>query len=100
MAIRVYGSDGEGFVLLNEQDREVGWVRGRSLGCRGFASEEDTLRAAIVAHDALERWTARQRGMRPDLRSGTALLRVGRADSITLGRETIGRLHRPGEGAV
>lgn len=98
MTARVYGVGEGGYVLRDDQEREVGWVRGRSIGYTDFASEQAALRAAIVAHESMTRWSARQRGLRPDLPSRTALLRVGRADAITLGGATIGHLHRPASG--
>jgi hypothetical protein len=98
MTLRVYSDDAGGFQLLDERDVEIGWVRDRMIGFRGFSSEGEGRRAALIAHEALGQWLARQRGIsyQTPADSGTTLLDVEEWGRITIGGTEIGVLHRPG----
>jgi hypothetical protein len=98
MALRVYGAAAGGFQLLDERDVEIGWVRDRMVGFRGFASELEARHATLIAYDALGQWLARQRGIthQPAADDGTTLLGVDEWGRISIGPEEIGALHRPG----
>jgi hypothetical protein len=98
MALRVYSDDRGGFQLLDERDVQIGWVRDRMVGFRGFTSEAEGRQAVLVAHEALGQWLARQRGIpyQAPAEDGTTLLDVEEWGRITIGAEEIGVLHRPG----
>ena len=94
---------GDGRFRLFHGDREIGWVEGRAVGFVGFASDDEAVRAATIAYDALSGWLARQAG-------GTAIPRRGRRlrvraeggeRTLTLGNVPVGRLvSGPGEHAT
>ena len=93
MSLQVYG-DADGGFRLHRQDRQVGWVEGKSVGFRGFASSEAALSAANAAHDALRAWLARERRitLTPGRRRALRLRSDGATMSITLGGVPIGRI--------
>jgi hypothetical protein len=84
---------GDGRFRLFHDSREVGWVEGRVIGFSGFHSDAAAVRAATVAHDALNAWLARQsraavvrrRGRPLDVhwRDGVRQLTI---DGISIGR--------------
>jgi hypothetical protein len=98
MALRVYSADAGGFQLLDERDVEIGWVRDRMVGFRGFTNELEARQATLVTYEALGQWLARQRGLTPQAAAvdGTTLLGVDEWGRISIGAEEIGALHRPG----
>jgi hypothetical protein len=56
--------DSLAFDLL-DGDRVVGWISGRAVGFRGFATEHEAAHAAWVAHRTIARQRARRHGGRP-----------------------------------
>lgn len=85
---------GDGRFRLYRGDREVGWVENRAVGFIGFASDEEAMRAATTAYDALCGWLARQRRQDAAPRRGRRL-RVrseGGERELVLGDAPIGRL--------
>ena len=85
---------GDGRFRLNHGDREVGWVENRAVGFVGFSSEEEAVRAATTAYDALGSWLARQRRQEAAPRRGRRLrVRSEAGDrQLMLGEVPIGRL--------
>jgi hypothetical protein len=85
---------GDGRFRLFHGDREVGWVEDRAIGFAGFDSDDDAVRAATVAYDALSDWLARQRRQEAAPRRGRRLrLRMeGGEHRLTLGDVAVGRL--------
>ena len=51
---------GNGRFVLARDDREVGWVEGRTIAFFGFGDMSAARRAATVAYDALSVWLVRQ----------------------------------------
>jgi len=85
-------------LTLHDGDRTVGWVRGDTVGFRGFAHETEAAHAAWVAYRALARRLARTHGTRPppiDIEPLT-LQRRGDEESILAGGRPIATLVRPG----
>lgn len=96
MTLTVYGRDEGGFLLHGNQ-LPIGWVEGRAVGFRGFATKDDALQAAHVGHRALAAWLARERHA-PAVQEGSGALRTrrdGRLHWITIGGSPIGRLVDP-----
>jgi hypothetical protein len=93
MSLQVYG-DVDGGFRLHRQDQQVGWVEGKSVGFRGFASSDAALSAANAAYDALRAWLARERrvAQTPGRRRALQLRRDGSQSSITLAGVPIGRI--------
>jgi hypothetical protein len=86
---------------LIDEDRRVGWVKGRTIGFRGFANETEAAGAAWVAHRTLSRRLARRHGGRPapiDIEP----LRLARHDdgeAIVASNKAIATLLRPDVGS-
>ena len=96
MTLMAYGRDEGGFLLHGNQ-LPIGWVEGRAVGFRGFATKDDALHAARVGHRALAAWLARERHA-PALKEAGGTLRTrrdGRLHWITVGDSPIGRLVDP-----
>lgn len=64
---------GDGRFRLYHGEREVGWVENRAVGFVGFASDDEAVRAATTAYDALSGWLARQRRQEAAPRRGRRL---------------------------
>jgi hypothetical protein len=83
---------------LLDGNRSVGWVRGWTVGFRGFANESEAAGAARVAHRALARRLARRHGG-PPAPIGVeplALSHAGDRVAILAGGQPIATLVRPG----
>jgi hypothetical protein len=85
---------GDGRFRLFHGEREVGWVDGRAVGFVGFDTDDDAVRAATVAYDALSAWVAKQRRTELTARRGRRLntRTEGGERRLTLGDVSIGRL--------
>ena len=85
---------GDGRFRLYHGEREVGWVENRAIGFVGFDSDEEAVRAATTAYDALSGWLARQRRQEAAPRRGRRLRVRSEAGELqlTLGDVPIGRL--------
>lgn len=97
MGLRVFDDD-NGFILLNDSDVPVGWIRGRDLGFGYFGSEQESMIAARGGYDALAGWVARLGRSRPLPPLGTGKLRVTRDGDeawITDRSNRVARLVRP-----
>lgn len=96
MTLTAYGRDDGGF-LLHGNELPIGWVEGRAIGFRGFATKEHAMEAARVAHRALSKWLARERHLAEvDDDAGTLRTRRdGRLNWITIDGSPIGRLLDP-----
>ncbi len=96
MTLTVYGRDDGGF-LLHGNELPIGWVEGRAVGFRGFATKDHALEAARVGHRALRGWLERERHTAPTSGSDGALRtrRDGRLHWITVDGSPIGRLVDP-----
>jgi hypothetical protein len=78
--------------------RQVGWIRGHTLGFGGLASEKAALRAAVDAWGALDELLQRtypRRVRRPAHESNVRLLHDGAYEWIADGFRPIARLLRP-----
>jgi hypothetical protein len=78
--------------------RQVGWIRGHTLGFGGLASEKAALRAAVGAWGALDKLLHRtypRRMRRPAHESNVRLLHDGAYEWIADGFRPIARLLRP-----
>jgi hypothetical protein len=96
MTFTAYGRDDGGF-LLHGNEFPIGWVEGRAIGFRGFATKEYAMEAARVAHRALSKWLARERHL-AEVDDGAGAVRTrrdGRLHWITIGGSPIGRLLDP-----
>lgn len=60
MSLTAYSTETGGFVL-HANDEAIGWIEGRGIGFRRSGSRGEAIAAAIVAHEALERWAERER---------------------------------------
>jgi hypothetical protein len=85
---------GDGRFRLFHGDQEVGWVEGRAIAFVGFESDDDAVRAATIAYDALSGWLARERRQEVAPRRGRRLrVRTEAGErQLTLGELAIGRL--------
>lgn len=84
---------------LSDAGRVVGWVGDDAIGFGGFASEDEAMSAAWMAHRTLSRQRARRDGTRP-VPIGVeplSLARDGRREAILASGRTIATLIRPGE---
>jgi hypothetical protein len=93
MSLQIYG-DSDGGFRLHRQDRQVGWVEGKSVGFRGFGSGDEALSAANAAYDALRAWLARERRIAqlPGRRRALQVRREGSQTTIALAGVAIGRI--------
>jgi hypothetical protein len=90
--------DGDGkYRLVNAGDREVGWIRGRVVGFRGFDSEERALAAAVTGAEALGAFLEQQTGRRhlPEPSGPLRLVHDGAHEWVSDGRIPVARLSRP-----
>ncbi|HEU6450658.1 MAG TPA: hypothetical protein VFT57_04505 [Gemmatimonadaceae bacterium] len=96
MTLTVYGRDEGGF-LLHGNELPIGWVEGRAVGFRGFATRDHALEAARVGHRALQGWLERERHAAPAKSAEGALRtrRDGRLHWITVDGSPVGRLVDP-----
>lgn len=96
MTLTVYGRDDGGFLLHRDQ-LPIGWVEGRAVGFRGFATRDHALEAARVGHRALSSWLARERHTpaASDADGKLQTRRDGRLHWITVDGSPIGRLVDP-----
>jgi hypothetical protein len=58
--LRVLSDGDDRYRLENENDVQIGWISGRSIGFRGFATEADAKEGAIAAWRALDLVLRRQ----------------------------------------
>lgn len=97
MALRVFGDDA-GFTLHDQHDAQVGWIEGRALGFRCFATLEDARAAARVAYETLASWSARTGAAAPPARIDNEPLHMvndGAHEWFASGRVPVARLLRP-----
>ena len=90
--------DGDGkYRLVNAGDREVGWIRGRVVGFRGFDSEERAVAAAVAGAAALGTFLKKQTGRRhlPEPSGPLRLVHDGAHEWVSDGRIPVARLGRP-----
>lgn len=80
---------------LFDAERKVGWVSPYGLGFRGFASEEEAMHAAYLAHRTLSRRLAHRHGRRP-IPVATEPLTVNSDDTLCAAGRPIGAVVRPG----
>jgi len=96
MTLTAYGRDDGGYLLHGNQ-LPIGWVEGRAVGFRGFATRDHALEAARVGHRALRAWLARERHApaADDADGALRTRRDGRLHWITVDGSPIGRLVDP-----
>src|ERR1051326_2123925 len=85
-------------VDLSDANQRVGWIRGDTLGFRGFADASEASQNAWVARRRLMRRHARRRGgsLAPDARVAIALQTIGGRERILADNELVATLVRPG----
>lgn len=96
--LSIFETGDENFRLVNQQDENVGWVRGNALGFDGFATESDAMAAALAGSEALKRYVARMVGSTEPTETPTGRLKVvhdGAYEWISRGKEPLARLYRP-----
>jgi len=86
---------GDGRFVFVRDDREIGWLEGRTIAFSGFGDMSAARRAATVAYDALCVWLARQgRSDTPPRRERSLGVRVENGEELlTLSGVPIGKLH-------
>jgi hypothetical protein len=85
---------------LSDGNRAVGWIRGRTIGFRGFATESEAGAAAWVAHGTVARRLSRATGSKP-IPGDVEPLAIGRLngrDVILASGRPIATLLRPETG--
>jgi hypothetical protein len=95
--------DGDGkYRLVNVGDQEVGWIRGRVIGFRGFDTEEDAVASAVAGAEALGAYLEQQTGRRhlPEPSGPLRLVHDGAHEWVSDGRIPVARLNRPPTSAV
>ena len=85
---------GDGRFDLMRGDTEIGWIADRAIGFGRFENRAAAHRAAVIAHEALTGWLARQRRIDAAPRSADTLRvrRNGAAEQLALGDVPVGRL--------
>ena len=58
--LRVLSDGDDRYRLENDDDEKIGWISGRAIGFRGFATEEDAKAGAVAAWRALDLVLRRQ----------------------------------------
>jgi hypothetical protein len=58
--LRVLSDGDDRYRLENEDDVQIGWINGRAIGFRGFATEADAKESAVAAWQALDLVLRRQ----------------------------------------
>jgi hypothetical protein len=58
--LRVLSDGDDRYRLENDDDVQIGWINGRAIGFRGFATEGDAKEGAVVAWRALDLVLRRQ----------------------------------------
>lgn len=58
--LRVLSDGDDRYRLENDDDVQIGWINGRAIGFRGFATEADAKEGAVVAWRALDLVLRRQ----------------------------------------
>lgn len=58
--LRVLSDGDDRYRLENEDDVQIGWINGRAIGFRGFATEGDAKEGAVAAWQALDLVLRRQ----------------------------------------
>jgi len=58
--LRVLSDGDDRYRLENDDDVQIGWINGRAIGFRGFATEADARRGAVAAWQALDLVLRRQ----------------------------------------
>ena len=90
---------GDGRYRLVDDEREVGWLKARTLGIAMYDDDADALDGACAAYDALNGWLSRQRHADAVPRRGR-VLKVRANDperALTLGATRVGRLVGPSD---
>jgi hypothetical protein len=58
--LRVLSDGDDRYRLENDDDVQIGWINGRAIGFRGFATEDDAKEGAVAAWRALDLVLRRQ----------------------------------------
>ena len=58
--LRVLSDGDDRYRLENDDDVQIGWINGRAIGYRGFATEADAMEGAVTAWRALDLVLRRQ----------------------------------------
>lgn len=92
-------SEGDGkHRVEDEHDQRIGWINGRTIGFRGFATEHDAREAAVSAREALDRMLRSQYPGWPRRETVVKRLRTvhdGAYEWFYDGQSAIARLLRP-----
>jgi hypothetical protein len=92
-------ADGDGRLRLEDAaGAPVGWIHGRAIGFRGLETEQDAVRAAVAAWQALKSVVRRHYAGWPAYEPALDQLRLvhdGAYEWISDGQSPLARLHRP-----
>lgn len=86
-------------LYLIDRGHLVGWIRGDTLGFRGFRDEREVMNAAWIVHRTVSRKLARLHASRPtpiDLEP-LSIVRVGQRELIAASNGIVAELLRPGK---
>ncbi len=96
--LRVLSDGDDRYRLENDDDPHRGWIHGRAIGFRGFATEAEAMAGAVTAWRALDHVLRRQYPGWPEHRPALADLRLvhdGAYEWFADGVAPIARLIRP-----
>jgi hypothetical protein len=96
--LRVFGEGDDVFRLEDGAGTRIGTIRGRAIGFRGFATEEDARDAAVAAWHAMNGALKREYTSWPHHALAVERLRIthdGAYEWFYDGTRAIARLHRP-----
>ena len=96
--LRVLSDGDDRYRLENDDDVQIGWINGRAIGFRGFATEADAMAGAVVAWRALDLALRRQYPGWPSYTPALDALRLihdGAYEWFVDGTSPIARLVRP-----
>jgi hypothetical protein len=91
---RIITDGADGFQLVADDDRVIGWVRGRAVGITGFDSEATCIVAAVASYRALASWLERNRlpALAEITTEPVTLVHDGAHRWIRIGRAPVARL--------
>lgn len=96
--LRVLSDGDDRYRLENDSNLHVGWINGRAIGFRGFATELDAMAGAVTAWRALQGVLRRQYSGWPSYQPSFDMLRLvhdGAYEWFADGTAPIARLIRP-----
>lgn len=96
--LRILSDGDDRYRLENDSNLHVGWIHGRAIGFRGFATEAEAMAGAVTASRALNLVLRRQYPGWPDYRPSFDALRLvhdGAYEWFADGTSPIARLIRP-----